>query len=546
MAERFPKRSILSVLSSISSTESGSEPPQSGKANQSSKSARRGSAKSQKPQPEVSTKATVPSTLPLKPLSTSRNRANSSASTNPAEINPPDFLSNPQSAITGKKLGKSQTPQSKGRQSRKKGLAAIDLFDPGVYVENVSAIASNPDTQLIPPTTPAPNPKSRFQSLSERITETETPPKLKKQPAPKPRPQASEKPRKKPVSPSTPPLVYATRLLILGVGMAVICGTMLSVVNAVSRSGVTAQEQKNAIAEAQKTQAESDSANATVAAPPALQLNQELVALKTQVQVLATENPTLTAGIFLVDLDSGSYLNFNGDATFASASTIKVPILVAFFQAVDEGKVRLDQMLTLRAEDIVGGSGEMQDDTPGKKYSALEVARKMIVVSDNTATNMMINLLGGAEVLNQHFATWGLRATVLNNKLPDLEGSNTTSPKDLINIIAQIDRGNLVSVKSRDRIFQIMRQTKNDSLLPKGLGEEAIIAHKTGNINTLLADAGMVDLPNGKRYLVAVMVKHPPETEKPAQSLIRDISRMSYRYLNDGEATVDSKVKIKN
>ncbi|TAG88190.1 MAG: serine hydrolase [Oscillatoriales cyanobacterium] len=544
MAEPFPKRSILSVLSSISSTESGSEPPQSGKANQSSKSARRGSPKSQKPQPEVSTKATVPLTLPLQPLSTSRSRANSSASTNPPELNPPDFLSNPQSAIAGKKLGKSQTPQSKGRQSRKKGLAAVDLFDPGVYVENVSAIASNPNTQLIPPTTPTPR-ESPLQSPLSRIEDTETPPQVKKRAAPKPRPQASKKPRKRPASPSTPPLVYATRLLILGVGMAVICGTMLSVVNAVSRSGTTAQEQKTAIADGQKTQAESDSANATVANPPALQLNQELAALKTQVQALATENPTLTAGIFLVDLDSGSYLNFNGDTTFASASTIKVPILVAFFQAVDDGKVRLDQTLTLRAEDIVGGSGEMQDQAPGKKYSALEIARKMIVVSDNTATNMMIDLLGGAEVLNQHFATWGLRATVLNNKLPDLEGTNTTSPKDLINIIAQIDRGNLVSVKSRDRIFQIMQQTKNDSLLPKGLGAEAIIAHKTGNINTLLADAGMVDLPNGKRYLVAVMVKHPPETEKPAQSLIRDISRMSYRYLNDGEATVDSKVKIK-
>ena len=168
-----------------------------------------------------------------------------------------------------------------------------------------------------------------------------------------------------------------------------------------------------------------------------------------------------------------------------------MPILVAFFQAVDEGKVQLDQMLTLKPEHIVGGSGEMQDDTPGKKYSALEVAKKMIVVSDNTATNMMIELLGGAEVLNQHFATWGLRATVLRNKLPDLEGTNTTSPKDLINIIAQVDRGNVVSVKSRDRLFQIMRQTQNDSLLPKGLGEGSVIAHKTGNINTMLADAGM-------------------------------------------------------
>jgi beta-lactamase class A len=218
--------------------------------------------------------------------------------------------------------------------------------------------------------------------------------------------------------------------------MAVICGTMLSVVNAVSRSGATAQEQNAPGANGQKTSAESDSAAATTLAPPALQLNQELATLKTQVQVLTMENPSLTAGVFLVDLDSGSYLNVNGDTTFASASTIKVPILVAFFQAVDEGKVRLDQMLTLRAEDIVGGSGEMQDQPPGTKYSALEVAKKMIVVSDNTATNMMIELLGGAEVLNQKFATWGLRATVIRNKLPDLEGTNTTSPKDLINIIA--------------------------------------------------------------------------------------------------------------
>lgn len=319
-----------------------------------------------------------------------------------------------------------------------------------------------------------------------------------------------------------------------------ICGTLLSVANAVNRSAVATQETP---AQQKKP---SDSAVAAPLASEALQLNQELGALKTQVQVMATENPTLNAGIFLVDLDTGSYLNFNGDVPFSSASTIKLPILAAFFQAVDEGKVRLDQVLTLKPEHIVGGSGQMQDDPAGTKYSALEVVTKMIVISDNTATNMMIELLGGAEVLNQHFAAWGLRATVLRNKLPDLEGTNTTSPKDLINVMAQIDRGNLVSVKSRDRILQIMRQTKNDTLLPRGLGEGSVIAHKTGNINTMLADAGMVDLPNGKRYLVAVMVKHPVENEKPAQSLIRDISKMSYRYLNDGETPADSKVKIKN
>ncbi|MEG4171318.1 serine hydrolase [Microcoleus sp. S13_C3] len=528
------------MISSISSPNSGSKQPKSGKASQSGNSGRRRPPQPQNGNPEI--RSPEPATLPLQQGRGSRIGANSPTSSE--EFTTQDFLSDPRSAINPRKPRTSKTPQSKTRQPRKKGLAAVDMFefpDPNLERENVSSIASNPNSQ-IPTATPPTTRGSLPSSPPVRIPDPVIPPDAKKPPVPKPRPQASQRPGKRSAPRSVPPLVYATRLLILGVGIAVICGTLLSVVNAVSRASTVATEEQTTAG--QKNPA--DSASAASATPEVLQLNQELGALKTQVQVLATENPSLTAGIFLVDLDTGSYLNFNGDTAFASASTIKVPILVAFFQAVDEGKVQLDQMLTLKPEHIVGGSGEMQDDSPGKKYSALEVAQKMIVVSDNTATNMMIELLGGAEVLNQQFANWGLRATVLRNNLPDLEGTNTTSPQDLINIIAQIDRGNLVSVKSRDRILQIMRQTRNDSLLPKGLGEGSVIAHKTGNIDTLLADAGMVDLPNGKRYLVAVMVKHPPETEKPAQTLIREISRMSYRYLYGGETPADSQVKIKN
>ncbi|MEG3978348.1 serine hydrolase [Microcoleus sp. herbarium8] len=521
-------------MSSIASANSEPKPPKSGKATESGKSGRRRSP--QQPNgPEIP--ASEPAPLSPQPSRVTRIRANSPAPS-PQELNAQDFLSDPKSAINPRKSKTTKIGEAKSRKPRKKGLAAVDMFEFPEPNSPVSTPASNPINEPQTTTTRAPR-KSRSSASPVAIPELEIVPNVKKTPLPKPRLQGSQRAGKKSAVPRVPPLVYATRLLILGVGIAVICGTLLSVANAVNRSGVATQEtpaqQKNP-------------ADSAVAAPAseALQLNQELGALKTQVQVMATENPTLNAGIFLVDLDTGSYLNFNGDVPFSSASTIKLPILAAFFQAVDEGKVRLDQVLTLKPEHIVGGSGQMQDDPAGTKYSALEVVTKMIVISDNTATNMMIELLGGAEVLNQHFAAWGLRATVLRNKLPDLEGTNTTSPKDLINVMAQIDRGNLVSVKSRDRILQIMRQTKNDSLLPRGLGEGSVIAHKTGNINTMLADAGMVDLPNGKRYLVAVMVKHPSESEKPAQSLIRDISKMSYRYLNDGETPAESKVKINN
>ncbi len=94
-------------------------------------------------------------------------------------------------------------------------------------------------------------------------------------------------------------------------------------------------------------------------------------------------------------MDSGDYVNVRGEQGFSAASTIKIPILIAFFQDVDAGKVRLDEMLTMKKELIGGGSGDLQYQQPGKQFSALETARKMIVISDNTATNMIIERLGG-------------------------------------------------------------------------------------------------------------------------------------------------------
>ena len=240
----------------------------------------------------------------------------------------------------------------------------------------------------------------------------------------------------------------------------------------------------------------------------------------------------------MIDLDTNSYVDFSGTATFPAASTIKVPILVAFFQDVDAGKIRLDEQLVMRPELIGSGSGDMQYQPPGTKFSALETAFKMIAISDNTATNMLIARLGGAAALNQRFQSWGLTATVIRNPLPDLQGTNTTSPRDLANLMAWVNQGDLVSMRSRDRLLDIMRQTVNDSLLPQGLGEGATIAHKTGDIGSLIGDVGLVDMPNGKRYVIAALVKRP-FNDMQAPALINQISQTTYRALSQ-PATVNN------
>ncbi|MGK7914380.1 MAG: serine hydrolase, partial [Prochloraceae cyanobacterium] len=263
--------------------------------------------------------------------------------------------------------------------------------------------------------------------------------------------------------------------------------------------------------------------------PLPLILNKELTSLKDKFQALAAKYPQLQSGAFFVDLDNGAYVDVEADSIFSAASTIKIPILVAFFEDVDAGKIHLDEKLTMTPEMIARGSGSMQYRKPGTQFSALETATKMIVISDNTATNMLIARLGGAPAINQRFLDWGMKVTVIRNPLPDLKGTNTTSPKDLANLLARIERGELVSLRSRDRILGIMKRTRTKTLLPRGLDKGAIIAHKTGDIGSILGDAGVVDMPNGKRYIAAVMVKRP-HNDYRARTLIQEISKTAYQH----------------
>ncbi len=328
------------------------------------------------------------------------------------------------------------------------------------------------------------------------------------------------------------PLIYGTRLLILGIGLGVVVGTLLSLGNPASHDRPSASP-TNGSSQIKKAVAEQSLLDTPPASDRELspQQGEEIAPLKAEISAALAQYPELKPGVFILDPDTDTFLDFNGSAAIASASTIKIPILVAFFQDVDTGKIRLDELLTMKKQFIATGSGNMQHKFPGSKYTALETATKMIAISDNTATNMLIERLGGAEALNQRFLAWGLTTTAIRNQLPDVEGTNTSSPKDLASLIAFVNQGELLSKQSRDRLLSILRQTRRNHLLPRGLGTGATIAHKTGYIGPMLADAGLIELPNGKRYIAAVMVKRPHNDPK-AEKLIRQISRLAYQHFS--------------
>ncbi|MDB9526684.1 class A beta-lactamase-related serine hydrolase, partial [Oscillatoria sp. CS-180] len=263
-----------------------------------------------------------------------------------------------------------------------------------------------------------------------------SPPKVSSRRESKPRRSTRKAPR---------PVLYGIRLLILGTGIAAIAGTILSSLNP-QKEGSTAQ---TANPNAPQAASRQSSGRNALTRTTSLPLAEELISVETDLVALESMTPGLQQSVFFYDLDTNNYIDLNGTEAVSAASTIKLPILIAFLEAVDNGTVRLDQAVTLQEDMIASGSGDMQLHEIGSQYTALEVATEMIVNSDNTATNLMITLLGGTNALNTKFQEWGLDATLLRNLLPDLDGTNTTSAADLVRMMTLVDRGELLSMRSR-------------------------------------------------------------------------------------------------
>jgi beta-lactamase class A len=259
----------------------------------------------------------------------------------------------------------------------------------------------------------------------------------------------------------------------------------------------------------------------------------EMTVLKSKISALVSKYDYLSPGMFFMEVDTGNYLDINGQKSFSAASTIKLPILMALFQAVDSGKVKLDETLTVRRDLIAAGSGELQN-SPGAKLSLLRTATLMIAISDNTGTNMIIDRLGGKQALNRKFNSWGLRKTVIRRQLGDFAGMNTTSPADLVRISALIAKHQLISETSRSKVIDILNQTENRKFLRAGLGKGAAIAHKTGTLGRLIGDAGIVEMPNGRLYLAGIFVRRS-FNDLRARDFVQQVSKLTYDYINNGQ-----------
>ena len=337
------------------------------------------------------------------------------------------------------------------------------------------------------------------------------------------------------------PLLLVLRLLVMGVGLGVIAGTSLRLLAPRLALGASSQAPRSEPA---------PGFGATTAGPSAgAQLGRfeprtELVALSKRWQQLAAVHKDLTASGFLLVLDDGRFAQLQSDLPLPAASSIKTPILLLALEALDAGQLRWGEPLAMTKEVVGGGAGWMASRPVGTRFPVFEAATEMIRVSDNTATNLLIKRLGGEQSVNQRFAAQGLAATVVNNWLPDLEGTNTTSARDLARAIALVDIGDKLSPRGRDLFREILGTSPTNTLIPlgllQGLGRDGadpdaelrsfgITAYnKTGDIGIAYADGALVQLPTGQRAVLAFMVKGPfndPRSTDLIRAMAAEVSK---------------------
>lgn len=235
----------------------------------------------------------------------------------------------------------------------------------------------------------------------------------------------------------------------------------------------------------------------------------ERVGLKNSLIALAQNYKRIKPSIYVWEYDNGSYVNINANTPYPAASIIKIPVLIEMFREIENGKFSLNDTMILEDYYRASGSGKLQYSQGGIAHTMDYLAKIMIQNSDNSSTNMIIAKIGGMPEVNRAMKRWGLKTTHINNWLPDLDGTNITTAKELAKMFYNIDSTNIVNSESKKHIANYLGHVKNNRLLQAGLPKDAILLHKTGDIGFMLGDAGIVKTANGKKYIVVILAQRP-------------------------------------
>lgn len=236
-------------------------------------------------------------------------------------------------------------------------------------------------------------------------------------------------------------------------------------------------------------------------------------------------------GYVIVDVTTGDRWAEHDRTPFPTASTIKLAVLYELFRQADAGRLALDTAAPLDRARAVPGGLLYELGTPS--LSPRDLATAMILQSDNTATNVLIDRLG-MDAINRSMASLGLTGTRLRRHMIDLEAArrgdeNVATPADLARLVLAFHTGEGLSKTSHDAAQAILRKPKRTPIRT-GVPADVAVASKSGELEGVRADAGVVYVP-GRPYVFVAMGTYLRELDNPAAPL-EALARLSYQYFS--------------
>jgi len=235
-----------------------------------------------------------------------------------------------------------------------------------------------------------------------------------------------------------------------------------------------------------------------------------------------------TTTLYARNLDTGVTYGIRENEKVRTASTIKLAIMAEIFDTVAKGRAKWTDQITIRDADKVGGSGIIREFDDGTRLSVRDLVHVMIVLSDNTATNLLLDKFP-AQSVNDFMDTLGLpntrsmRKVLIGNRPPSgvsaagkLEenkrfGLGSTTPHEMVMLIEKMERGELVSADASHEMIAILKRQQWRGGIVRRLGDMPA-ANKTGSLDKLRSDVGIVYSPGG-RIAIAITVDDMPKTD---------------------------------
>lgn len=231
-----------------------------------------------------------------------------------------------------------------------------------------------------------------------------------------------------------------------------------------------------------------------------------------QITALAEQRPTGTeVGIALKDLDTGATFGINADHDFPSASTVKILILAKLAEAVVEGRLSLDDKLPAAPEIRLGGSGVLNWLDPDLELTLRDHAWLMTAISDNSSSNVLMNAVGMSEM-----AELGQRLDIgktvvgrnfMDRNIPKGPPKNRATAAGLVNILSAIYRDEIATPELCAWMRQCLADQQHVDRLARRLPEGAMYGGKTGTVQGINHDCGVISGKNG-RIAVSVLTHH--------------------------------------